>query len=74
VFNPTVKHLLQSVVVFFGCGLTARSRPGSVSCSAAIGPQHCLALEALRFLCEEVKADLLFLFTVLSEGFVLQTN
>lgn len=73
-FNPTVKHLLQIVVVFLGPVLMARTRSGSVPCSTAIGAQHCLAPEALRFVCEGVKASLLFLFTVSSQHFVLQTS
>lgn len=63
-FNPAVKHLLQIVVVFLGPVLMARTKSGSVPCSTAISAQHYLALEALRFVCEGVKAALLSLFTV----------
>lgn len=52
-FNSTVKHLLQIVMVFIGPVLMARTRAGAVPCSAAISAQHCLALEALRFGCGE---------------------
>lgn len=67
-FNPTVKHLLLIVMVFLGPILMARTMSGSVPCSAAISAQHCLALEALNFYCVEEN------FTVLSQGFVLQTS